>query len=278
MSPSRTFPLFLLVGCASQTMSGDSQLMPAESQPEPEGVVTEIESEWEIDEEGGCPDSWVLTYGIDGRIDITNTPLNIGNADALVGGLDSDEIVLRIADDNGVPDVGQILVTSFKLLQDFDVSVNLLGEIFIITELMTSSADECGVASGQLDGDVIYWDECYYGPEHGSTSWSPDEGAYGTGCLRDYHVDGVVECVDGSLVASCEDGWLNEGINNLDYVHDQPLLDFEFDSRDLESFIMRGSSYGTELPTFTNNRTWLTLYGELKSMTLEPTPDCLCTE
>ena len=37
-------------------------------------------------EENNCPDSWVLTYALEGRVDITHTPLNIGNADAAVGG------------------------------------------------------------------------------------------------------------------------------------------------------------------------------------------------
>ena len=79
----------------------------------------------EEEEEEGCPDSWVLTYSLEGRIDITHTPLNIGNADALVGGLDSDELVLRVADNNGVPSDGLILITYFNLLQDFRDSVNM---------------------------------------------------------------------------------------------------------------------------------------------------------
>ena len=67
----------------------------------------------------GCGDSWVMTYAIDGRVDITHTPLNIGNAEAFVGGLDTDELVIRMADDNGKPANGQILMTHFDLLQDF---------------------------------------------------------------------------------------------------------------------------------------------------------------
>ncbi len=55
----------------------------------------EIETEWVEDEEGGCPDSWLLTYSLQGRVDITDTPLNIGNADAQVGGLDTDELVIH---------------------------------------------------------------------------------------------------------------------------------------------------------------------------------------
>ena len=211
-------------------------------------------------------------------MDITHTPLNIGNADAFVGGLSTDELVLRVPDDGGAPADGQILMTRFDLLQDFTVSVNLLGEIYIDTYLLSTSEDECGVASGQLDGDTVVWDDCGYGAEHGSPSWSPDEAAYGAGCVRDYHVEGIVDCVDDSLLASCEDGWLDRGQNELDYVYNQPMLTLDFDDVGLERFTMEGLEYGTELPTYTNNRTWLAFEGTLKSMSLEPTPDCLCAE
>ena len=246
--------------------------------PEVAEEDVEIEHEWESDEEGGCPDSWLLTYGIEGRVDITDTPLNIGNADANVGGLEDDEIVLRVEDDDGVPALGQILLTSFNLFQDFEVSINMLGEIAVITDLYTFASNECGAASGQFDGYNITWDECNFGAGHGTPSWSPDDGAYGAGCMEDYHVEGVVACIDNALLASCSDGWLEEGDNQMDYVHNQPLLSFEFDTPDLERFTMKGTNYGTELPTFSNNRTWLSLEGELKSMSLEPTPDCLCDE
>ena len=72
-------------------------------------------------EESGpaCPDSWVLTYSLNGRVDITHTPLNIGNADAEVGGLDTDEVVIRMRDNNGVPDNGQVLDYLFCPLTGF---------------------------------------------------------------------------------------------------------------------------------------------------------------
>ena len=56
------------------------------------------------------------------------------------------------------------------------------------------------------------------------------------------------------------------------------MLRFDFDSTDLERFTMTAGLVGTEVPTYTNNRTWLTLEGTLKSMSLEPTPDCLCDD
>jgi hypothetical protein len=268
MVGSKWWASVLLVGCV-ETVETEA------AGPEDD---LDFETEWETDDEGGCPDSWVLTYAIDGRVDITHTPLNIGNADALVGGLEMDELVLRLADDGGSPAEGQVLVTHFELLQDFQVSVNMWGEIAIITDLLSTASDECGLSSGELDGSTVTWDDCSFGAEHGTTSWSPDEGAYGPGCISDYHVEGIVECVDDALLASCSDGWLDEGDNVLDYVYNQPMLSLEFDSDDLESFTMKGTDYGTELPTFTNNRTWLSLNGELKSMSLEPTPDCLCAE
>ena len=252
----------------------------AEPTTEPAGPADDapIENDWESEEDGGCADTWVLTYSIRGQVDITDTPLNIGNADAQVGGLETDEIVLRLADDGGAPADGQVLLTEFELLQDFQVSVNLLGEIAIITDLLSLAVDECGLSSGELSGSTLTWDECSFGAEHGTTSWSPDDGAYGPGCISDYQVTGTVDCVDDALLASCSDGWLDEGVNVLDYVYNQPMLRLDFDSPGLERFTMIGTDYGTELPTFTNNRTWLSLEGELKSMTLEPTPECLCAE
>ena len=61
-----------------------------------------------------------------------------------------------------------------------------------------------------------------------------------------------------------------------DYQYNQPLLNFKFDSEDLSHFVMKGSEYGTEVPTYATNRSWLTLEGTLIDSRLEPTPDCLC--
>jgi len=169
-------------------------------------------------------------------------------------------------------------MTSFDLLQDFTVSVNMLGEIVIITDLHMTSSNECGIAIGNRTDSTIRWDDCDFGNEHGTTNWDPEDGAYGAGCIQDYKVEGLVECVDESLLASCEDGWLDEGENNFSYTYNQPMLSLEFDSNELESFTMKGAQYGAEMPTNTNNRIWMTLEGNLKSKSLEPTPDCLCSE
>ena len=169
-------------------------------------------------------------------------------------------------------------MTSFGLIQDFSVTVDILGDFTVITDLVSNAEGECGIASGQLEGASLSWDDCGFGAEHGSPSWTPDESAYGAGCVGDYHVEGVVECIDESLAASCEDAWFNEGVNEMDYVYNQPMLSFEFDSPQLERFTMMGTDYGAEMPTFTNNRTWLSLEGQLVSQSLEPTPDCLCGE
>jgi len=237
----------------------------------------EEEPEEEV-EEGDCGSSWVLTYGITGRIDITNTPLGIGNAFADVGGLATDELVLRIPDDGGKPAEGPVVLTSMDLVQDFNVSVELGGEIAIESYLTTGASDQCGVSTGVLNGSSIEWDQCTYGTKHGTNEWSPDEGSTGPGCMQDYKIEGVVECIDDSLLVTCGAGWLDEGVNELDCTYNQPMLGLAFDSAELESFTMSGGDVGVEVPTYTNNRTWMSLEGELKSMTLEPTPACLCTE
>ena len=50
----------------------------------------------------------------------------------------------------------------------------------------------------------------------------------------------------------------------------------------VESFVpfchFLGGEVGVEVPTYTNNRTWMSLEGELKSMELQPIPACLCAE
>ena len=302
MGVAKLWSCLLLVGCATESAKDSADpiedLDSTESDEssddddgaEPEGSEEsdgsgdagdsneDAEEPGDETEEAGCADSWELTYAITGRVDITDTPLGIGNAYANVGGVESDEIVLRIPDDGGVLANGAVVMTSFNLLQDFRVSVEVVGEIAIETYLSSISTDECGVATGQLDGASLEWDECNYGALHGTNEWSPDEGATGSGCIRDYHVEGLVECIDNSVLATCEAGWLDEGENVLDYTYNQPMLTLDFDSADLDSFTMRGSDVGAELPTYTNNRTWLSLEGTLKSMTLEPTPACLCTE
>ena len=290
MSRISVWSLVMLMGCADLDAPSPGEpagaTAPADAgEPPAAGDSDELDDSDEDEEtddgdaqveEDGCPDTWVLTYGLEGRVDITDTPLDIGNAEVFVGGLDTDELVLRVPDDGGAPADGAAVLTAFNLLQDFTVSVNLFGEIALFTNLLSTAADECGVATGQLEGSTVAWDECSYGEEHGTTKWSPDEGAEGAGCVTDYRVEGIVDCVDDSMLASCEDGWLEEGENLLDYVYNQPMLDLEFDSTSLERFTMEGAAYGAELPTYTNNRTWLMLDGTLKSMSLEPTPDCLC--
>ena len=120
----------------------------------------------------------------------------MGDTSAEVGGHELDEIVIRVADNDGSPAGGQVLMTSFGLMQDFGVTVDILGDFTVITDLLSSASDECGLASGQIDGTQLVWDDCGFGAEHGSSHWTPDEGAYGAGCVGDYRVEGFVECID----------------------------------------------------------------------------------
>ena len=206
MNKTSFWSFLVSMGCSGQTV-----MEPAS----PEDDV-DIEYDWELDEDGGCPDSWVLTYALGGRIDITDTPFDMGNTDVEVGGAEIDQIELRLADVDGAPATdGQVLITSFGILQDFSVTVDILGDFTVITDLLSTASDECGLASGELDGSTVSWDECGFGAEHGTPSWTPAEGAYGPGCVGDYHVEGIVECVDDSMVASCTDAWFDEGVNEM---------------------------------------------------------------
>jgi len=260
----------LFIGCASEKTETTETNPSGDSQEQ-----AQIDESWK-DEDDSCPPSWLLTYALDGQIDITHTPLDMGNASALVGGRDQDELVIRVPDDNGVPAAGTILLTQFNLLQDFSVSVDMIGEFTVVSDLLSTANNECGAATGTLEETTIRWAQCTYGANHGEPAWSPDDGASGVGCIADYHVTGNIECIDNSLLVGCDNGWLDEGDNPQDYRYAQPLLELRFDSPALETFTMKGEEHGVELPTYANNRTWLTLEGTLKKQELTETPSCLC--
>ena len=200
----------------------------------------------------------------------------MGNASVAVGGGEEDELVIRVSDDAGAPASGVVLLHSFQLQQDFSVSVDMLAAFTVVSSLLSRVDSPCGSALGALEGSTVQWGRCTFGENHGAPAWSPDDGASGQGCLADYHVTGNIECIDDSAIVDCSNGWLEPGDNPQDYIYAQPFLPLVFDSEALTSFTMKGAEYGTELPTYANNRTWLTLEGTLKSKELVNTPDCLC--
>ena len=152
----------------------------------------------------------------------------------------------------------------------------MFGAYTISSDLFSQAQNECGAAVGLIDDNTLKWAECNYGEHHGSPAWTPDQGATGLGCINDYHVQGNIECIDETPLGTCADGWLEEGENLQDYIYNQTLLNFTFTAEDLHHFVMRGHEFGVEIPTYSNNRTWLSLEGTLKEMTLEDTPSCLC--
>ena len=235
----------------------------------------DIEASW-ADEEENCPKSWLLTYAISGVMDVTDTPLDMGNAREHVGGGNEDLLVLRVADNNGVPSDGKVLLTYFNLQQDISVTIDMLGEYTIASSLLSHADNECGASIGALSDTTIHWGECHYGSGHGDPSWTPESGAEGVGCIHGYHVQGTIDCVDNTPLGTCSDGWLNEGSNPQNYVYAQPLLSIEFADTDMEHFVMQSGLYGVEIPTYSNNRTWLALEGRLIESRLEHTPACLC--
>ena len=257
--------IVILMGCSTQSNEPEQEIADEEA----------LEEGW-ADEESNCPKSWVLTYALDGVLDVSHTPMDMGNGSAIIGGTEEDELIIRIADDNGVPGDGRVLLTSFNLHQYISISIDMFGEYTISSDLFSQVHNECGSAVGILESNELKWAECTYGENHGSTAWTPEEGAAGLGCINNYHVQGNIECIDETPLGTCADGWLEDGTNLQDYVYNQPLLNLEFTTDDLSHFVMHGNEYGVEIPTYSNNRTWLSLEGTLKDSRLEDTPSCLC--
>jgi hypothetical protein len=101
--------------------------------------------------------------------------------------------------------------------------------------------------------------------------------------MNNYNMAGTITCMDGSSLLDCSSGGLSDGLNIEDTTYNQPLNHIEF-SDDWSTILMAETGgpedtpddYGVETPSRVESRNWLSLSGNLRSMELTPTPDCLC--
>ena len=226
---------------------------------------------------GAACESYVITYDITGKFNITGTPLGLGDAENDIG---SGELAIRFADGGNAPAPGSARLLSYRMPMNFAVAT---AGLTVTTNIVASAAhDDCGRAEGTLSGTTLGWATCTYGAGHGTPDWTPDGAASGPGCIRDYNSSGNVNCNDQSAVASCAQGDLQDGDNPQDETFDHPLNSFVF-SEDLSSFQMRGAGgpagsddKGVETPNRAPGQTWWNLDGTEKSREKMPTPACAC--
>lgn len=220
---------------------------------------------------GNCGQSFVVTYTINGKFTIANTPLGAGDSQNNIG---PGELAIRFTGTSG-PAAGRAALLSYRMPQVF--TVNKSG-VVVATNVTATAANDCSAASGTVAGTTLAWATCTYGAGHGTTEWGPASGASGPGCVQHYNSKGNVNCM-GAL---CSAGGLAEGDNPQDVTYDQPLNSFVF-SADFKSFTMRGAGgpagsddKGVEVPNNAPGRTWLNLDGTEKERKQLATPACAC--
>ncbi|MBW2457799.1 MAG: hypothetical protein JRI68_25060, partial [Deltaproteobacteria bacterium] len=107
---------------------------------------------------GSACDTWLVTYDltgseffIDALIDFTITCQAPHNEDHNMG---PGTVTLRFPDDGGAPGAGPVTIVDYQLTQNF-VTGNTLATV--TTQLETTAADACGVATGELSGSTLTW-------------------------------------------------------------------------------------------------------------------------
>lgn len=223
------------------------------------------------DEPDSCP-STVATYQLTGTFQLTNTPGGLGDGVFPVGPGD-----LRVRYVPSGPGSGTMYILSYLMPQKFQV--NAPGATTINDSSAQAGPDACGLAVGSLDGTVVNWRSCDYGPAPplGTTSWGSSDIVGGEGCLNQYSVTGTVTCSGAFCAASGVDFPIN-----LNELYPQPLNSFVF-SEDFTTFTMKNLGAppsnpgvpGVELPNKEPSRSWIGLDGTLVEQACEPLPnDC----
>ncbi|MDE0882172.1 MAG: hypothetical protein OSB21_06220 [Myxococcota bacterium] len=213
---------------------------------------------------GSCGDSWLLTYRINGNFYITDTTASMGNADRP---LSEGTLVLRVPDNAGQPDDGEIQLISFSHGERFTVTAFGIETVSDVD--VRGGPHPCGIALGSRSEETLTWERCTPSASQGvdKNSWTPDDAAEGPGCLRDYSTSGNVAC-EGIM---CDIGGLSVGDNPQAERYNQPLEPFAFIGG-WDGFSMARS----EIPNRTPSRTWFDLNGVLVDQQLDNIPACLC--
>jgi hypothetical protein len=158
-------------------------------------------------------------------------------------------MTLRFPDDAGAPGEGPVTIVDYHLTQNFVTGVS--GVADVTTELETTAADVCGVATGALAGDTL--------------PWSPAE-------MAPYCRDGQVSCV-GALCGTQGSPPANDPIVfDNDCSEPLPLNEFVFTSG-IDAFTMAAVTTSQA----NNQTTTMAFVGTKTSATLDPaTPGCAC--
>jgi hypothetical protein len=226
---------------------------------------------------GTACESWVITYTITGKFNITATPLGLGDVERDIG---PGELAIRFKDGGSGPVAGAARLLAYRMPMKFSVAT---AGLTVTTDVVASGArDECGRAAGTLTGTTLAWAACNYSSSHGTADWIPDNAASGAGCIREYHTQGIVNCNDQSTLASCSQGNLQDGDNTQNETFNQPLNSFVFNAG-LSSFQMRAAGgpsgsddKGVETPNRAPGRTFFNLDGTEKGREKVPAPACAC--
>lgn len=202
-------------------------------------------------ETGGECMVWEISYDLEGsEFEISDTPFGAGDqVNTLQEPYDEDEnigpgtMVMRFADVGGAPG-GQAALVSYDATLFFVVD----GATKVTTDLEASAGpEECGVTSGELDGNDV--------------EWMPS-------AIVGNHTMGTILC-EGFL---CGAGGLPDGEPvEQDEMNDQPLSVFSF-ADDLSSFSMPN----TVIAEDDNSTTSWMYMGTETSRELVPGPDCFC--
>jgi hypothetical protein len=203
------------------------------------------------DDDSGTCNTWIATYDLTGRrffidalMDFTITLQEPYGADANMG---PGTITIRIADDGGAMAPGPAWIIDYALTQDF-VTGNAVASVH--TDLDNLAVNECGVASGTLDGTTL--------------SWAPE-------AMVDHCQNGQISCV-GAFCGTAGSPPEGQPEVIVDDCGDQPVKAFDF-SADLSTFTMDAMVISQD-----NNATAALAYvGTLVSSELDSnTPACLC--
>ena len=243
-----------------------------------------------------------LVYQLDGRFQITATPLAMG--DTKGGENEFDKRGLLVVDlpeaDGSVAASGSASVDCFELDQVITVS----GPVTVATAVYASfTGGEGGEGELITDGDSgdarLAFDDCVYdrnwfmrdeeGKERSLQSrFTPADVIEGPGCLHGYQSVGSVFCQGSPTL--CSAGLLEQGSNGHDDEWSQPWNDLHFgegfatvelagteailvDGEDEPVPVCQGSPLGSsckgeeavEIPSANPSRTWLSFTGALIS-------------